>query len=208
MPEIICGVSHYKSLEHLEEELELLHFLEIHRDNMDPPIRRVCERSGYRSNAPVTRMELVKVLVKGQDHIMSKVLFGMVTNNLGDREFAGVHKEELFIVWVNGEFAKKRMSRYKADPFPPEGQERRDFVKKLMWEIIEKWSSTATDTMGTSYARICLHVADYSNIEMELAHKLVDELLPTLEFVENTEGDHFRIYPAVMEKPKILIDVM
>ena len=207
MPEVVCAISKHNTLEELEAELQECNFMKLRPEDVDHPVRRMADRAIAGREQPVKQMELVKALRSGSDHIPPNVSYGTMSNRAGQREYVGVHRKGLYVVWVNHDWVERRRKRYTAMPMPSDVEGRAELTKNLMTEIIDKWSGENPDTMGASYAQIYFHVADYANLTVKEARKLVDEHLPQLPFVEKSEGDHYRIVPSLFGKPKILIDV-
>lgn len=199
MPEVVCAICHFKTDEEMESELKRGKFEEIPREEVDPTIRRICERSGRVGDEKVDQASLVRALRKGKGYI-DETIFGKSTDQSGYRNYVGLNRKDRVLVVVNPEWVKRRKERYEAHPIPDNPYQRDSFVEMLIFEIAEKWSGTARDDpMGVSYAQIVNHVADYSNIERVEATKFVNKVLPTMKILERTEGDHYRIKPHLFK---------
>ena len=223
MPEVVKLIARYRSLEDLEAELVKNNFEKIARSDMDPTIRRVCEgiRRGdayrfalgdMRLTPPPTRFELVQELLKQRaGGFEPQTLFGTWDHKERDgvfRAYVGVHFDVLQIVIVNRDFVERRRSRYSRHPLAPDGPNRRKRVRQLIFEVLEQWSGPDESTLGATYARIYMHVADYCNIEVEESMELVDLELQRIDFagsVEKSEGDCWRIPPKLIRKRKLLV---
>lgn len=201
MPEIVSVVCNYKTVEEMDEDLDRGQFEELDCKEIDPTIRRVCERAGHLSNKKkVTQEELVRALSEGKNKIEDEVIFGVYKNFEGHQEYVGLNRKERVLVIVDREWIEKRKQRYETHPIPKNQHQRFNHVEMLIFEIVEKWSGTARDDpMGASYAQIVGHVADYSNIERVEATELVNIVLPTMGILERTAGDYYRIKPFLFE---------
>jgi hypothetical protein len=212
MPEICRLVCRYNSLEELDRDLSENEFREIPRAELDVTIRRECERPGPGrgwDRVAFRQFDLVLALAKIPiEH--EGVVFGMWSSRKdGVREYVGVHRRKFQVVVVNHDFVERRRSRYEKQPLPQESEARGKHVRQLMLEVLEKWSGPSEDTLGVTYARMYMHVADYANIEVEQARELVDAQLKWLQLigrVERTEGDCWRIPPKLIRDREKLGD--
>lgn len=180
MPELVNFICTPDSLKDLESKLELIKFESLERRQIDPTIRRICDRAAE------------------DESKLEQLEYGIVTDEKGRAEYCGVSRADLKITIVDRNWVKKRRDWYEAYPLPTLPGKQSRFVQRLIFETVEKWSSPDPDCMGASYAQIYLHVADYSNIEIDDARFLVDRELPNLEYLEKSVGDHWRIKPHLM----------
>lgn len=183
MPEIVNVICDAISVEDFKKRLEEMQFQPLIRDEIDPTIRRVCDRAAE------------------DESQLEQLEYGLVTDEKGRTEYCGVNRADLKIVIVHRDFVRKRRDRYQKKPLPDVPNRRSRFVQELIFEVIEKWSSSNPKSLGASYAQIYHHVADYTNTELDEARALVDEELPKLDYLEKTTGDHWRIKPALLVKP-------
>lgn len=203
MPEIVHAIARYKTIAELDAELAGNDFQEIPASELDPTIRRSCERYGEgvgtdRLVAGPMRFELVKALKTAGALLQGEVVFGTWECPDRTRAFVGVHRDMLQVVIVHNDWVERRRSRYEADPLPQGGKERFRHVQTLIYEVVERWSGTDPDTLGSTYASIYMHVADYCNIEIAEARALVDVELERMDYLEKSEGDCWRIPPKLL----------
>ena len=182
MPEIVNIIYTPTSLKDLESKLEQMKFEPLERHQIDPTIRRICDRAAE------------------DESKLEQLEYGLVTDEKGRTECCGVSRADLKLVIVHRDFVKKRRDRYQTFPLPSDPEQQSRFVQRLIFEIVEKWSSSNPDTMGASYAQIYLHVADFSNIEVDQALELVNQELPKMKYIENSIGDHWRIKPFMLAR--------
>lgn len=183
MPEIVNIIYNATSAEDLKAKLEEMKFEPLVDVEIGPTIRRICDRA------------------VSDESKLDQMVYGVVTDEKGRREYCGVSVDDLKLVVVHRDWVKKRRDRYQAFPLPTDPERRSRDVQRLIFEVVEKWSSSNPNTLGASYAQIYYHVADFSNIELDEARALVDEELPKLDYLEKSKGDHWRIKPVLLVKP-------
>ena len=189
----ILGVSRrYKTEKEMNDDLVHYEFDEIHREDLEPTIRRACER-GIRSAIRKTKDGLVEESKNGIDSLKDRVVFGTMKICRDTREYVGVYKEGLRIDVVSKHWVEKRRSRYEKSPFPENKKEQQRVVEDLIFEIVERWSGGRACSMGVCETDIKWHVADFANIELAQAGSLVDEVIQTMKAIEKTDRGNWRV---------------
>jgi hypothetical protein len=193
MAEILSVIHREKSLEDLDLALKERKFEPVNREDVDPTIRRLCRRS-----ESLDRLDLVKALSHGDDGSQ----FGIVTiRKDGVREYCWVDREKFEIHIASHKAVEKRRRRYKKKPWPENAEDQSRFLEFLIFEVIERWCRDDETSPGAPLPLIVNHVADYANIEIKHARKLVDRQLPIMRILEKREVDgeeRWRIRPSLL----------
>jgi len=195
MPEIVGACQRFNTDAELDDALKLNGFEHISRDEIPPTVRRVCESSA-RNDHKLNREELVRELKEGSGFLTSRVVFGTIRRNVYDQsflEYVGVDRKELSIFVADRMWVEKRRVRWEAFPLPTKYKDRRKHVQNLMVEIIQQWTGSDPKAKGVSVAQMVSHVADYCNIERNMAQQLVDGEIHHMSSIENAFGDHWSL---------------